>query len=90
MLQKIVEYLKSTSKPIDSDELARALGVERSALDGMLETLLRQKRIAIEEDLCCDCPLNKSGCNEHTPCAFAGKTYKRYTLPQKSFILPHR
>jgi len=59
MLQKIIDYLRSSSTPVDLEEMSRALNVERSALSGMLETLLRQRRVVLEEDLCCDCPFNQ-------------------------------
>lgn len=88
MLQKIIEYLRSKSKPVDFDELARVLGVERSALSGMLETLLRQKRIVLEDDLCCDCALHKVDCGHCPVRSFAENSYKRYSIPQHTYILP--
>ncbi len=89
MLQKIIEYLRSTSKPVDFDELARALGVERSALSGMLETLLQQKRIVLEDDFCCDCASDNIDCGHCPVRSFAENSYKRYSIPQNTFILPH-
>jgi hypothetical protein len=49
MLSQIIKELESAGGAIDLDELSRRLGVERSALDGMIETLVGKGRLrAIE------------------------------------------
>jgi hypothetical protein len=45
MLQEILKVFKETDGPLDLAELSRRLGTERSALEGMLETLVRQRKL---------------------------------------------
>jgi DNA-binding MarR family transcriptional regulator len=45
MLSQIIKELESAGGAIDLDELSRRLGVERSALDGMIETLVGKGRL---------------------------------------------
>ena len=49
MLSQIMKELERAGGTIDLNELSRRLGVQRSALDGMIETLVRKGRLhAIE------------------------------------------
>jgi hypothetical protein len=45
MLSQIVNEFRESGGVISLNELSRRLGVERSALDGMLEILVRQGRL---------------------------------------------
>jgi hypothetical protein len=45
MLTEILQAFKETSGPIDLAELSRRLGTERTALEGMLQTLVRQGKL---------------------------------------------
>lgn len=45
MLSRILEQLKEAKGPLDLNEMSRRLGVERSALDGMLQLLVRKDRL---------------------------------------------
>jgi len=45
MLSQIIKELESAGGAIDLNELSRRLGVQRSALDGMIETLVRKGRL---------------------------------------------
>jgi DNA-binding Xre family transcriptional regulator len=55
MLSRILQELRSAERTISKAELAQTLGVDESALDGMLETLVNQgklrrvKEMTIEE-----------------------------------------
>ena len=45
MLSKILREFEDRNGPLDLNELSRRLGVERSALGGMLGLLVRQGRL---------------------------------------------
>jgi len=45
MLSRIIKELERAGGAIDLNELSRRLGVQRSALDGMIETLVRKGRL---------------------------------------------
>ena len=45
MLSRILEELEEARGPLDLNEMSRRLGVERSALDGMLQLLVRKGRL---------------------------------------------
>lgn len=45
MLSQILGELESAGGAIDLNELSRRLGVQRSALEGMIETLVRKGRL---------------------------------------------
>lgn len=57
MLTEILKAFRS-GEPLDLNELGRRLGTERSALEGMLETLVRQgklKEVNIGGETCGNC-----------------------------------
>jgi DNA-binding IclR family transcriptional regulator len=45
VLSRIIKELERAGGAIDLNELSRRLGVQRSALDGMIETLVRKGRL---------------------------------------------
>ncbi|KPK47489.1 MAG: hypothetical protein AMJ77_02955 [Dehalococcoidia bacterium SM23_28_2] len=76
MLSRIIEELEKARGPLNLDELSRRLGVQRSALDGMIETLVRKGRLREVElgeapPMCAGCA-ERSGC----PVVGMGKVYE--------------
>jgi DNA-binding HxlR family transcriptional regulator len=66
MLSQILQELERADGAIDLNELSRRLGVQRSALDGMIETLVRKGRLRQIEvgetpPLCASCA-KRNGC----------------------------
>ena len=58
MLSEIMKAFRETKEPLDLNELSDRLGVERSALEGMLELLVRQgklKEVSIGSEECAHC-----------------------------------
>ena len=55
MLQQVLQEIKAANGPINLNELARRLNVERSALDGMIQFWLRKGRLQ-ETDIYTDVP----------------------------------
>ena len=45
MLSKILEELRKSIEPVSSNDLAQRLGINRSALEGMLEQLVKQGKL---------------------------------------------
>ena len=78
MLSRILEEFRKSDKPLDLKELSRRLGIERSALEGMLDLLVRQgklRKLCPDIKACAHCP-------QHPSCASAsagdllGKVYE--------------
>jgi hypothetical protein len=64
MLTAILSAIRDAGKPLCLSDLSSELHIEESALEGMLETLVRRGRLrAIEfvDDGCATCPV-KGGC----------------------------
>jgi hypothetical protein len=64
MLTAILSAVRDAGKPLCLSDLSSELHIEESALEGMLETLVRRGRLrAIEfvDDGCATCPV-KGGC----------------------------
>jgi DNA-binding HxlR family transcriptional regulator len=70
MLSRIIEELEKAGGPLNLDELSRRLGVQRSALDGMIETLVRKGRLREVE--VGEIPPMCAGCAERSGCTVAG------------------
>jgi hypothetical protein len=63
MLAEILEAFRETGGPLDLEELSRRLGTDRSALEGMLELLVRQgklKEVSLGSTQCDHCSGRKS------------------------------
>ena len=80
MLSQIIEEFKKADGVIELNELGRRLGVERSALEGMLELLVRQGKLReVGTETCAHCP-------GHLSCAHgqAGNQFgKAYELTER-------
>ncbi len=64
MLSVILSAVRDAGKPICLADLSRDLGIEESALEGMLETLVargRLRAVVFEDAGCTACPV-KGGC----------------------------
>ena len=46
MLSQILKAFEKATEPLDLNELSRLLDVERSALDGMLDFLVRKRKLS--------------------------------------------
>ena len=88
MLQQVLQEVKSTRGPVNLNELAHKLGVERSALDGMVQFWVRKGRLK-DDDLQSDpspdaehCPSCSvaSTCSGPKGCPFVMTMPKTYSL----------
>ena len=82
MLVEIMKAFRQSGGPLDLKELSRRLGTERSALEGMLETLVRQGKLREVNIGSEDC----AHCGSRSECAYlkSGDTLgKVYELAEK-------
>jgi len=78
MLSQIIDEFRKSSGLLDLNGLSQRLGVEKSALDGMLQLLVRQgklREIGLDTEAC-------THCAGHLSCASiqAGNVGKAYEL----------
>ena len=83
MLRDVIRLFEQTERPTSLSEMARALGVQQSALEGMLDTLVRQGKLieAGSEGSCTSgsCGSRCGGCH----CGPAPAQPKSYRLVRK-------
>ena len=78
MLSEILKLLRETDGAADLGRLSRELGVEQSAMEGMLQTLVRQgklREISPGSETCADCP-RSYGCTYLQAGESGGKVYE--------------
>jgi hypothetical protein len=80
MLSRILDEYRKSGGFISLDQLCRELEIERSTLEGMLETLVRQgklREIPATSAACGGCHGGScGGCGSHKPSANMGKSYE--------------
>jgi hypothetical protein len=73
ILTEIMNEFRKSADPISLSGLSQCLGIERNALEGMLETLARQGKIREVEDKQPAC----FGCSSYSGCPYAGSAPKQ-------------
>jgi len=84
MLSEILKTFRQTRGPLDLNELSRQLGAERSALEGMLELLVRQgklKEVTPGSEGCAHCN-DRSYCAHLQAGNLMGKVYELVEEPR--------
>jgi hypothetical protein len=80
MLSEILKEFRESGGIVSLNELSRHLGLERSALDGMLETLVRQGKLrevcAMGSTGSCHCGGGCQGCGQPHGDSLVGKSYE--------------
>ena len=85
MLTKILEYIRTAKGSFSVRQLSQKLDVEPSALQGMLEQLVRMEKLEIKEeqiDESSDCK-TCVGCKGTADCPFIFHLPLQYQLPEK-------
>jgi len=85
MLTKILDYIRTASDSFSVRQLSQKLGVEPSALQGMLEQLVRMGKLEIKEeeiDAEADCK-TCVGCKGTAECPFIFHLPIQYQIPEK-------
>jgi|GEM_PF-389184 len=89
MLKKILIEFDRVDAPLDLDELSNRLNIQKSALQGMLTTLVRQGKLekdsvdaspSLGEPACSS--FNCMGCAASSNCPFIGKMPASYAKPK--------
>lgn len=84
MLREIIDILKTEKVSLSVDILSHRLNVDKSALEGMLETLIKKGIIKIDDIGEMDSSKCHSssclGCAAVKRCPFTGKLPRMYTL----------
>ena len=78
MLSEIIRQFKEAPGPMDLSDLGRRLGVDRSALDGMLLQLVRQgklREIGADIEACSHCN-SRISCAQMKSTSVTGKSYE--------------
>ena len=78
MLAEIMKAFKENEGPVDLVRLSRELGVERSALEGMLQNLVHQgklREVLPDSETCMDCS-RSSGCTYLQSGKSGGRVYE--------------
>jgi hypothetical protein len=88
MLQAVLKVLKDADEPVSLQTLSQRLSIEKSALNGMLELLVRKGKLDIKHasadnnpDQCED--IQCLGCIKAKACPFIAKMPVMYALKEK-------
>lgn len=85
MLEKLLSVLKEADRPVSLQDLSQRLSIERSALSGMLDLLVRKGKLELEQPATsegidgCE-PAYCAGCFKETTCPFITKMPLMYAV----------
>ena len=82
MLKLVLETVEASKGPIHVAELGQQLGIERSALEGMIDYWVRKGRLYDSEGMTCapESGLCSSSCAGAAKCAFLAKMPRAYEV----------
>ncbi|MCP5100515.1 MAG: hypothetical protein GY943_33615 [Chloroflexi bacterium] len=88
MLKRVLHEIESAKGPIHLTQLSQKLGIERSALDGMITFWIRKGRLRDDdesEEVCAPSVTHcGSTCAGPSNCTFIAKMPKSYSLRDNS------
>ncbi len=88
MLKQVLQAIETADGPVHIAALSRQLGIERSALDGMIAFWVQKGRLQDSETADTACAPTSGHCGPTcTPtgrCAFVAKMPKSYSLPSSA------
>ena len=83
MIKQILAEFDRADAPLDLDELSQRLKIQKSALQGMLQTLVRQGKLKKDSEAAGSEPscgrFQCMGCAASSKCPFIGKMPASYT-----------
>lgn len=84
MLHQVLQAIEEAQGPLNLADMARTLGVDQSALEGMIAYWVRKGRLEdTQAQESCRCSCSTSSCGSSTEvgaCAFVGKMPRTYVL----------
>jgi hypothetical protein len=89
MLNQVLQEIQQANGPITVNELSRKLGLERSALQGMIDFWVRKGRLRDDDAPAADeaaCGAGSCGdsCYGLAACRFTAKMPRSYSIPSTS------
>ena len=78
MLSAVVEEFENAQGPLTLADMSRRLGIDRSALEGMIQFLVRKgtlRQVGPDTAACAQCGL-RSGCAYHQSGGLMGTAYE--------------
>lgn len=75
MLSRVLEQFEKAKGPLTLSEMARRLGIERSALEGMVQFLVRKGKLRPAAATCAQCGL-RFACGYHLSGGLVGTAYE--------------
>ncbi len=83
MLNQVLREIENSRGPITIGELSRKMGVEPTALEGMIQFWVHKERLKSEDDqingAVCSCGTGANSCAPVSDCVFIAKMPKTYT-----------
>lgn len=84
VLARLLEELEAAQQPLTLQELSARLGVEPSALEGMLQTLMRMGKLRDDRAATMGaCALRCANCDRMSECALLARLPRTYSLVRK-------
>lgn len=84
MLTRLLEELEAAQQPLTLQELSARLGIEPSALEGMLQTLMRMGKLRDDRAVTMEaCALRCASCGQMSECALLARLPRTYSLVRK-------
>ena len=82
MLKTVLQAIESSKGPVHVAELSQRLGIERSALEGMIDYWVRKGRLYDSQGMACSPSAGhcSGSCTGAASCAFVAKMPKMYEL----------
>ena len=89
MIRNLINMIETSSGPLNTKTLSKNLGIEESALTGMIEYLARKEKLQDDDKLAHITPVNNSSgictnCQGPTHCPMMVKVPKTYSLRKKT------
>ena len=88
MLNQVLREIEAARGPVSINDLCLKLGVERSALEGMIQFWVRKGRIQDEDAQttpgackCSPATAHNSACADPRNCLYVAKMPRTYTIP---------
>jgi DNA-binding Lrp family transcriptional regulator len=86
MLNQVLSEIQQANGPITINELSRKMGIDSSALQGMIDFWVRKGRLRdddalVEDEAACDTGSCGDNCFGLSACPFTAKMPKSYSIP---------
>jgi FeoC like transcriptional regulator len=83
MLKQVWQEIEAAGGPLSLDALSRRLNIERSVLEGIIQTLVRLGRLRDDGQTLAQCDADCAGCAVASSCAVVSD------LPCTYSVVPH-